>query len=176
MTHETAAPPIRRGACDDIFARPALRCRVRLCAIVLASWSVLFGGLCLSAPADDATGPVVVIASTAGSSDSLSKGDLKNAYLNKKTKWPGGKKMVLTVLAEGEVHKAFLKKYVGKSPSQFRNYWKRQVFTGKGRAPKSFKTEKALAEYVAKTPGAIGYVSPESAKDLGEGAKVVAIR
>ena len=66
--------------------------------------------------------------------------------------------MVICALQSGNVHKAFLKKYVGKSASQFRNHWKRLEFTGKGKPPKWFSSEEKL-EYVAEKPGAIGYVS-----------------
>jgi hypothetical protein len=33
------------------------------------------------------------------------------------------------------------------------------VFTGKGSMPKSFASDAEILKYVAKTPGAIGYVS-----------------
>ena len=38
------------------------------------------------------------------------------------------------------------------------------MFTGKGNPPKSFDTEEALIDYVAKTSGTIGYVSTTAIK------------
>jgi hypothetical protein len=40
------------------------------------------------------------------------------------------------------------------------------VFTGQGAMPKTFDSESALIEYVADTPGAVGYVSRISPQDL----------
>jgi ABC-type phosphate transport system substrate-binding protein len=48
------------------------------------------------------------------------------------------------------------------------------VFTGQGSMPKTFDTESALMEYVAATPGAIGYVGASAANH--EGVKTLAVR
>ncbi len=42
---------------------------------------------------------------------------------------------------------------------QFERTWRKKVFTGTGSMPKAVKTEKSLIEKVARTGGAIGYVS-----------------
>ena len=64
------------------------------------------------------------------------------------------------VLAEsGAAHDEFLKDVVGKSGPALKNHLKTLVFTGKGSMPKSFASEADIVKYVAKTPGAIGYVS-----------------
>jgi hypothetical protein len=55
-----------------------------------------------------------------------------------------------------------VKAYTQKTPSQFKSYWKKLVFTGKGSAPKSFHTDAEVIRYVAETPGAISYISSET--------------
>ena len=103
-------------------------------------------------------GDVVVIANKSVSESSLSKDDISNIYLGKKSTWSNGKRIWFAVV-KGETHDAFLKDYVGKTESQFNTFWKKQVFTGKGKPPKQFDSDRAIVEFVAQTTGAIGYVS-----------------
>jgi len=39
------------------------------------------------------------------------------------------------------------------------HYWQQQVFSGRGHPPPVLPSDAAVIEYVARTPGAIGYVS-----------------
>ena len=45
---------------------------------------------------------------------------------------------------------------------QFSIYWKRLIFTGKGTPPTSFASDEKVVAFVARTPGAIGYVSTKA--------------
>jgi ABC-type phosphate transport system substrate-binding protein len=91
--------------------------------------------------------------------------DLKSIYLGKESKWADGSRVVIVILGESELSDAYLKTAAGMSYGQFDKYWKKQVFTGKGKMPDKFDTEAELIAFMAKTPGAIGYVSEEAAKD-----------
>jgi len=102
---------------------------------------------------------VIIICHPDVPENSLNKNDIKNIFLGKKTEWGDNKKIIFVVLKENETHETFLKEYVEKTSFQYLNYWKKQVFTGKGKPPKSFDTENELIDYVANTEGAIGYVS-----------------
>ena len=108
---------------------------------------------------------VLVVSNNGVKDTSLVKDDVANIFLGKKSTFSDKSNIVIVTLAKGQTHENFLKTYLNKTPSQFANYWKKQVFTGKAKAPKSFKTEKELVEFVAKTKGAIGYISPATAKD-----------
>ena len=88
----------------------------------------------------------------------LSKKELKNIYLGKKTKWNNGNRIAFFIYESSELHNSFLKLYIGKSASQFNNYWKKIVFTGKGKFPKKVKNETELLTIINETPNAIGYV------------------
>ena len=101
---------------------------------------------------------VVVITNNSVSENTLSKQDLSNIYLGKKSSWGDGSKINFVVLT-GDPLSTFLQSYVGKSESQFNTFWKKQVFTGKGSPPKEFDSDQAMVEFVAQTSGAIGYVS-----------------
>ncbi len=101
---------------------------------------------------------VVIIANKNVSEDSISKEAVKKIFLGKTVKWDDKSSISFVVLKE-DVHKAFLKEYIKRSTSQYKNHWKMMVFTGKGRKPRAFDTEKDLVRYVAETEGAVGYVN-----------------
>jgi ABC-type phosphate transport system substrate-binding protein len=90
---------------------------------------------------------------------SLKKKEIRDIFTGKKKRWDNNGKITLAVLKKPLVHKQFLRQFVHKTPSQFRNYWRERVFTGEGKIPRSFKTEKGLIDFVANTKGAIGYIS-----------------
>ena len=129
-------------------------------------------GMALTIPSKAFAGEVVVIANPNIPADSLSSNDVKNIFLAKKTQWDDGQKINFVTLKSGQTHDDFLKKYLGKSTSQFQRYFRTLVFTGKGSAPKSFDSGEAVVGFVTGTDGAIGYVS--SATTTGY-AKVLTI-
>ncbi|MCJ8347181.1 substrate-binding domain-containing protein [bacterium] len=55
--------------------------------------------------------------------DSISKGDLKKIYVNKKKRWSHGGSIVRSVLKKGKTHKTFCK-MIKKSPSKLKRFWK----------------------------------------------------
>lgn len=104
----------------------------------------------------------VVVANSAVSANEIGAEDLKLVFLGSKTQVAGS--AVEPVLASsGAAHEAFLSSAVGKSDSALRNHFKTLTFTGKGSMPKSLGSDAAIVQYVAKTKGAIGYVSPGAA-------------
>ncbi len=116
-------------------------------------------GMMFSIPCVASAGEVVVIANQNAPAGSVTGDDLKNIFLAKKTQWDDGRKINFVILKDSETHKDFLKKYLQKSSSQFQRYFRSLVFTGKGKAPKSFANEVDLVGYVAGTEGSTGYVS-----------------
>lgn len=117
---------------------------------------------------------VMVVANGKVADSSLTGDQIKAIFLGQTTSWPSGAKVEFVTLKESsDVHEDFLKKYVGRSSAQFSNYWKQQVFTGKGRMPKHFDSESKLIEYVSATEGAVGYVSAGAAKGS---AKAISIK
>ena len=57
-----------------------------------------------------------------------------------------------------EAHEEFLNKFLGTTPMQYRQYWKKMVFTGRSRSSKSFKDPQKMMDYIAQTDGAVGYL------------------
>ena len=90
---------------------------------------------------------------------SLSQAELARIYLGKKTFWDSGSRITPSLLNEkSPLTEAFLEESVKKTVRQYRAYWKRHLFSGKGTAPKTFTSSSQVANYVAENPGAIGVV------------------
>lgn len=115
---------------------------------------------------------LVVITHPDTADDSVKADFIQNVYLGKTSKWKSGVKADPATLKGGEIHDIFLKDLVGKSDSQFSTFWKKMVFTGKGKPPKEFDDEAAMVAFVKSTPGAIGYVSSSAPV---EGVKVLKV-
>ncbi len=116
---------------------------------------------------------VSFIVNPAGTDAAISTDGLKSVLLGNKTKWDAGGIIKLAVLTEGAAHEAVMKNHVQRTASQFDAYWKKQVFSGKGVMPAQFKTEAELLDYVAKTPGSVGYVGSGA---LDERVKALALQ
>jgi ABC-type phosphate transport system substrate-binding protein len=115
---------------------------------------------------------VFVVHPSVAASD-LSADDAKNILLGNKTKWDGSGNIKLVVLTEGAVHDKVIREHTQRSADQFDKYWKKLVFTGKGMAPATAKTDADVLDYVSKNPGSFGYVAKESATDK---VKVLSIK
>src|SRR6202162_2186049 len=89
----------------------------------------------------------------------IKNSDLRAIFRGEKTRFADGSHAVPVTLKGGPAHEVFLKNHVGEGPEEFRSQWRKVVFTGQGAMPKAFDSASALIEYVAATPGAVGYVS-----------------
>lgn len=115
----------------------------------------------------------VVVAHKGVGSSSLSKADIQAIFLGDKTKWNDGKPIKIAVLETGSASKKFLQSVVGKTPSQFDNYWKKLIFTGKAAAPKTFDDAAGVVQFVSSTSGAVGFVGDGQA---GSSVKTLSIK
>ncbi len=102
----------------------------------------------------------------------LSEDALKDVYSGKTSIWEDGTKITVVVLKQGPSHDVLMRR-LSKSPQQFLSSWKKLVFTGKGTMPEVVANDQALVDFVAKTPGAIGFVDKDKLKD---GVKVLPIQ
>ena len=114
---------------------------------------------------------VIVVANSGVSADSISKSELRDVFLGASSSVHGARvKPVL--LREGPTHTDFVTNYVGKAPVTFIMVWRGLVLSGQATMPKTLDTDAAVVDYVARTPGAIGYVSKSSSHDA---VKVLAV-
>ncbi len=122
-------------------------------------------GMLFTFPSAGFADNVLIITNKNVSETTISKDDVKSIFIGEKTDWSNGEKITFVTLDEGKTHELFLGNYVKRTPAQYSRFWKKQIFTGKGRKPKSFKTEEGVVDFVAETDGAIGYISTESASN-----------
>lgn len=115
-----------------------------------------------------------VVGNTSGPSDSITQTELKSILLGKQSKWPDGSRIILVTLKEGDLHDSFLKANSGMDGKKFIKYWKKRVFTGKAKMPKSLDTEDDLITFLSEVPGAIGYVADDKTIET-DGVKTIAI-
>jgi len=104
-------------------------------------------------------GSLLVVANPDVPVAAISAGLLQRIYLGKATRWSGDLPIHPVMLHDAQVHAAFVTELLDRSQESFSVYWKRMVFTGKGRPPESFEDAAQLAAYLRETPGAIGYLA-----------------
>jgi TonB family protein len=129
-------------------------------------------GLMIFAPAISLAGDVKVIANSSVKADTISTAELKRVFLEEKNSLADGTHVEPVLQKGGPAHAAFLEEYLGRSEDDLQMYYRTLVFTGRGSMPKAFGSDAEVVAYVARTRGAIGYVS--SAASVG-GVKTLAI-
>lgn len=100
-----------------------------------------------------------IIANPSVGAASVSTEELKGVFLVTKTSLSDGTRVEPVLEKSGPTHEAFLKTYVGKSDAALQTYYRSLVFTGKAPMPKMLAGDAEVVAHVAKTRGAIGYVS-----------------
>lgn len=116
---------------------------------------------------------VMVIANPGVKAAEVSKNDLRDVFNGNTSSFKDGSHVTPVLLKGGAANDAFLSAYIGKSDGAFRAGWRSQVFSGQASMPKTVDTDAAMVEYVAHTPGAVGYVSSGAPH---EGVKVLVVR
>jgi hypothetical protein len=135
--------------------------------LILAMAAVAF---CISWQARAAD--MKVIANSSVAATSVSAGDLKDVFLLDKDSL-GGSHVDPVLSKGGPAHEAFIKQYLGKNDAALQAFYRSLVFTGKASMPKSLASDAEVVAYVAKTKGAIGYVSGGAST---EGVKTLEVR
>jgi ABC-type phosphate transport system substrate-binding protein len=113
----------------------------------------------------------VVIANESTPVDQISPASLKNLYTGRMNYWDGGQRVVIVVLAD-KTDQA-LSELTGMDPSQFRTFWQRLVFSGRGEEPRKAMDVGALVTAVASTRGAIALAPADAPL---KGVKIVEVK
>jgi len=114
-------------------------------------------GVCAAGAASAAD--IKVIANPSVGTSSVSVDEIKGVFLATKTSLADGSHVEPVLEKDGPTHQAFLKEYIGKTDSALETYYRSLVFTGKASMPKMLAADAEVVAYVAKTKGAVGYVS-----------------
>jgi ABC-type phosphate transport system substrate-binding protein len=115
--------------------------------VAMCAWTSAYGG------------DFKIIANQSVGASSVSVEELKGVFLATKTSLSDGSHVEPVLEKGGPAHEAFLKECVGKTDGALQTYYRSLVFTGKGSMPKILGSDAEVAAYVAKTKGAIGYLS-----------------
>ena len=93
--------------------------------------------------------------------DSITKQQLSHLLLKKRTRWDHNNTSAdpVDLDSSSPVRETFSKDVHGRSVSSIKNYWQRQIFSGRGVPPPEVTSDAAVVAYVSSRPGAIGYVS-----------------
>jgi hypothetical protein len=129
-------------------------------------------GLAIFVSGDSLAENVKVIANASVTADAISAADLRRVFLEERIALADGSHVEPVLEKDGRVHAAFLQKYLGRSEDNLQTYYRTLVFTGKGSMPKELGSDAEVVAYVARTRGAIGYVSSTAS---AEGVKTLAV-
>jgi ABC-type phosphate transport system substrate-binding protein len=115
-----------------------------------------------------------VIVHVSNPASSVDRDFVAAAFLKKATRWDDGQTIRPVDLPQASpVRRSFSENVLRRSVSAVRSYWQQRIFSGRGVPPPELESEVAVAEYVARNPGAVGYVS--GSVDLRR-VKVLALR
>ncbi len=115
--------------------------------------------LMIFASVDSVADDVKVIANPSVKADTISTGEIKKVFLEEKISLADGTHVEPVLEKGGAVHVAFLHEYLGISEEDLHAHYETLLFTGTGFIPKAFASDDEVVAYVARTQGAIGYVS-----------------
>ena len=131
--------------------------RLRITTMKSCRLNLLSAVLLLTATAAHAD--VVVVVSAKSAVTSLTKSQVSDVFLGKTATFPDGGQAVPVDQPNGVAeHDEFHEKVTGKSGSQLKSYWAKQLFSGKGTPPKEVSGDADVRKLVAANPNLIGYI------------------
>ena len=96
----------------------------------------------------------------------ISLGVIRLVFTMRMLRWPDGSRIKVFVLPDSHpIHREFAKQSLELYPRQLRRVWDRYRFSGSGPVPVEVSSEQEMAQRVADTPGAIGYLPDGAATD-----------
>jgi len=115
---------------------------------------------------------VDVVVSKSNNVGSLSREEVRRIFMGEKSSWPGGRRIVVLMLAPDQAERAVILREVYKmNESDYTRYFLQAAFAGRvEEAPKELPSAVQMKARLAANPAAIGYLKKE---DVGDGVKVV---
>ena len=112
-------------------------------------------GLSISAVSAD----VVAVVSSKSPITTLSKNQVMDIFLGKRTRFPDGSLAVPIDQAEGSLARdEFYSRFADMSPAQVKSFWAKIIFTGRGQPPKTVATSLEAKMALIASPNAISYI------------------
>lgn len=99
--------------------------------------------------------------------------ELSRIFLKRSAKWNDGTEIEpVDQSIENSVRDVFSKEIHGKGASAIRNYWQRQIYSGRSVPPIEMVSDDEVLRYVRENAGAIGYVRRRPQND---GVRIIRI-
>lgn len=136
---------------------PSFRRRSLLLTVLLSAVRVVADSRVARAEPE----PVLrVIVHASNPQGSASREFVADAFLKKATRWPHGDVIQAVDLRAGNtVRRRFCESILKRSVGAVRSYWQQRIFSGRDVPPPELESEESVVGYVAKYPGAVGYVT-----------------
>lgn len=132
---------------------------VALRAVLIA---LALAGAAVAAPREPHAA-IAVVAHRDVPARTLDRHRLRSIYLVRETRWSARLPIrAVNLPADSPLRDHFSRVVLGVSPMQLRTYWNDRFFHGV-QPPTVLESEEAVLLYVARTPGALGYVSATAA-------------
>ncbi|MDQ7731552.1 phosphate ABC transporter substrate-binding protein [Halomonas sp. SpR1] len=120
-----------------------------------------------------ASAEVLVVVAAEAPVTRLTRSDLRDVYLGRRTLMINGVEVVPLDLTEGTaVRSEFYTHYTGQTPAQIKAHWARQIFTGRGQPPQALANSRAVVERLVSDAKSLGYIDSSF---LDERLRVVTI-
>jgi len=123
--------------------------------LMVSMWGLLFSLVVGTAWAE-----VVVVVSVQNPTETLSRAELSDIYLGRLNRFPNGTAVVPVDQRESSpAYTEFYRYYLEKTPTQIKAHWSKLIFTGRGQPPARVANESAMANAIAASSRAIGYLN-----------------
>ncbi|MEZ4527839.1 MAG: substrate-binding domain-containing protein [Desulfobacterales bacterium] len=121
---------------------------------------------------------ILIVANKDVPETALNVQEVQEIFLGKRVQWRDNSRIRFVTVGDSGIHGLFLKEYVKLSEADWKIYWKRMVFTGRGLPPATIATEAEVIAFVAETKGAVGYVSSDGLPEKSEkdSVKIIDVR
>jgi hypothetical protein len=102
---------------------------------------------------------VIVVVSSKSPATTLSRNQVLDIFLGKRTRLPDGSSVVPIDQNEGAAARGeFYVRFAGMSPAQVKAFWAKIIFTGRGQPPIAVATSLEVKKLLLANPNAIGYI------------------
>jgi ABC-type phosphate transport system substrate-binding protein len=113
----------------------------------------------LSLAIGQARADIVAVVSSKSQITTLSKTQVMDIFLGKRTRFPDGSSAIPIDQAEGSAARdEFYSRLADMSPAQVKAFWSRIIFTGRGQPPKAVATGVEAKRLLIADPNTIGYI------------------
>jgi len=120
----------------------------------------------------NAYGEVVLVVSKNSKLNEVNSVELKRFFAGKTKSLAGEKVIMILQHKDSQSHKNFLKKYLGKSTQQFSKTWKKLVFTGRAKSPRTVNSDEEVIKLVSENSIYISYIDESQLTDSMKKIKI----